>query len=218
MALLRILASRTPVVSAGARRAASSAAIVKYKKFGDLSVHPSLVTFVERDVLPGMPRARRPRCRGSRDHPLTCAHHAAGTSIGPARFWAGLDAIVRGLSPKNAALLARRDALQVRAQPAQHTRPAHRPLASPRNARHSRRSSPRAPDAHPRRSPLTHTAHLDLAAISPAERDRRVARAQPGALRRGRVLQVPPRHRLPHPRRMPPPGPEPQTSRPQTEP
>jgi len=87
MALLRILASRTPVVSASARRAASSAAIVKYKKFGDLSVHPSLVTFVERDVLPG-------------------------TSIGPARFWAGLDAIVRGLSPKNAALLARRDALQ----------------------------------------------------------------------------------------------------------
>jgi malate synthase len=75
------------VVSASARRAISSAAIVKYKKFGDLSVHPSLVTFVERDVLPG-------------------------TSIGPARFWAGLDAIVRGLSPKNAALLARRDALQ----------------------------------------------------------------------------------------------------------
>jgi len=87
MALLRILATRTPVVSVSARRASSSAAIVKYKKFGDLSVHPSLVTFVERDVLPG-------------------------TSIGPARFWAGMDAIVRGLSPKNAALLARRDALQ----------------------------------------------------------------------------------------------------------
>jgi malate synthase len=61
--------------------------LAEYKQFGDLSVHPSLVAFVEKDVLPG-------------------------TSIGPSRFWAGLDAIVRGLSPKNAALLARRDALQ----------------------------------------------------------------------------------------------------------
>ena len=60
MALLRILATRTPVVSFSARRASSSATIVKYKKFGDLSVHPSLVTFVERDVLPGMPRATAP--------------------------------------------------------------------------------------------------------------------------------------------------------------
>ena len=60
MALLRILATRTPVVSVSARRASSSATIVKYKKFGDLSVHPSLVTFVERDVLPGMPRATAP--------------------------------------------------------------------------------------------------------------------------------------------------------------
>ena len=114
MALLRILATRTPVVSASARRAVSSAAIVKYKKFGDLSVHPSLVTFVERDVLPGMPRVTAPMPRQPRPLVTTSVHHAAGTSIGPARFWAGLDAIVRGLSPKNAALLARRDALQVR--------------------------------------------------------------------------------------------------------
>ena len=100
MTLLRVLASRTPVVSGGARRAASSAAMVNYKKFGDLSVHPSLVAFVEKDVLPG-------------------------TSVGPARFWAGLDAIVRGLSPKNAALLARRDALQseIDAWHAQHPAP-----------------------------------------------------------------------------------------------
>ena len=72
MALLRILASRTPVVSAGARRAASSAAIVKYKKFGDLSVHPSLVTFVERDVLPGVPRATAPVTRQPRPPTHVC--------------------------------------------------------------------------------------------------------------------------------------------------
>ena len=44
-------------------------------------------------------------------------------------------------------------------------------------------------------------ARLDLAARAPAERDRRVARATPGALRRRRVRHVPPRHRLPDPRR-----------------
>ena len=72
MALLRILATRTPVVSASARRAASSAAIVKYKKFGDLSVHPSLVTFVERDVLPGVPRATAPVTRQPRPSTNLC--------------------------------------------------------------------------------------------------------------------------------------------------
>ena len=35
-----------------------------------------------------------------------------GTGIEPARFWAGFDAIVRDLAPKNAALLAERDRLQ----------------------------------------------------------------------------------------------------------
>ena len=68
MTLLRVLASRTPVVSGGARRAASSAAMVNYKKFGDLSVHPSLVAFVEKDVLPGM-RATAPVSR--QPHPPT---------------------------------------------------------------------------------------------------------------------------------------------------
>ena len=82
-----------------------------------------------------------------------------GTSIGPSRFWAGLDAIVRGLSPKNAALLARRDALQARAQPAQRSRPAkrlpfhsRRPPHQPHLARATltRRSPRRLPlPAHP---------------------------------------------------------------------
>jgi malate synthase len=35
-----------------------------------------------------------------------------GTGVEPARFWAGFDAIVRELAPKNAALLAERDRLQ----------------------------------------------------------------------------------------------------------
>ena len=35
-----------------------------------------------------------------------------GTGIAPARFWAGFDAIVRDLAPRNAALLAERDRLQ----------------------------------------------------------------------------------------------------------
>ena len=61
--LLRGLAARTLAISANARRAASSASrMVEYKKFGDLSVHPSLVAFVEKDVLPGV-HARRPQCR-----------------------------------------------------------------------------------------------------------------------------------------------------------
>ena len=35
-----------------------------------------------------------------------------GTGISAARFWAGFDAIVRDLAPRNAALLAERDRLQ----------------------------------------------------------------------------------------------------------
>ena len=35
-----------------------------------------------------------------------------GTGIAPAHFWAGFDAIVRDLAPRNAALLSERDRLQ----------------------------------------------------------------------------------------------------------
>ena len=35
-----------------------------------------------------------------------------GTGIAPADFWAGFDALVHDLAPKNAALLAERDRLQ----------------------------------------------------------------------------------------------------------
>jgi malate synthase len=52
-----------------------------------LQVADVLVRFLEDEVLPG-------------------------TGIAPTRFWAGFDAIVRDLSPKNAALLADRDRLQ----------------------------------------------------------------------------------------------------------
>jgi malate synthase len=52
-----------------------------------LQVDTALLAFVNDEVLPG-------------------------TSIAPAAFWAGFDAIVRDLAPRNAALLAERDRLQ----------------------------------------------------------------------------------------------------------
>jgi malate synthase len=54
-----------------------------------LAVAPELQSFVEREALPG-------------------------TGIAAAAFWDGLAAILRDLAPKNAALLAERDALQAR--------------------------------------------------------------------------------------------------------
>src|SRR4029077_16297879 len=54
-----------------------------------LSVDDILADFVERDLLPG-------------------------TGIEPAAFWAALEAILADFTPRNAALLARRDELQAR--------------------------------------------------------------------------------------------------------
>ena len=57
MALVRLrLASRTTSLSmrGSARAISSTSRISEYKKFGDLSVHPSLVSFVEQDLLPGV--------------------------------------------------------------------------------------------------------------------------------------------------------------------
>jgi len=61
---------------------------------GNLQVATSLHNFIESKVLPG-------------------------TGVSPAQFWQGFDAIVRDLAPKNAALLAERDRLQL-AQDAWH--------------------------------------------------------------------------------------------------
>jgi len=60
-----------------------------------LQVDSALARFIEERVLPG-------------------------TGIDPAAFWAGFDAIVHDLAPKNAALLAERDRLQA-AMDAWHT-------------------------------------------------------------------------------------------------
>ncbi|MDP3611725.1 MAG: malate synthase G, partial [Rubrivivax sp.] len=52
-----------------------------------LQVDTALLRFIDDEVLPG-------------------------TGVAPATFWAGFDAIVRDLAPRNAALLAERDRLQ----------------------------------------------------------------------------------------------------------
>ena len=52
-----------------------------------LSVDPILRAFIDDEALPG-------------------------TGVTPERFWSGLEAIVADMAPRNAALLARRDALQ----------------------------------------------------------------------------------------------------------
>ena len=52
-----------------------------------LQVATSLAQFIDQQVLPG-------------------------TGVAPAEFWAGFDALVHDLAPKNAALLAERDRLQ----------------------------------------------------------------------------------------------------------
>jgi malate synthase len=58
-----------------------------YDTLHSLQVAPVLRRFIDDEVLPG-------------------------TGVSPAHFWAGFDAIVRELSPRNAALLAERDRLQ----------------------------------------------------------------------------------------------------------
>jgi malate synthase len=58
-------------------------------KTGRLQIDPALHAFVEREALPG-------------------------TGVDPARFWSGLEAILSVFTPRNAALLARRDELQGR--------------------------------------------------------------------------------------------------------
>ncbi|HYF06755.1 MAG TPA: malate synthase G, partial [Acetobacteraceae bacterium] len=54
-----------------------------------LTVAPQLRAFIEQEALPG-------------------------TGVEPARFWEGLERILRDLGPRNAALLRRRDALQAK--------------------------------------------------------------------------------------------------------
>ncbi|WP_207537209.1 malate synthase G [Sabulicella rubraurantiaca] len=54
-----------------------------------LDVAPELRSFIENEALPG-------------------------TGVDPARFWQGMEAILRDLAPRNAALLAKRDALQAK--------------------------------------------------------------------------------------------------------
>ncbi|MFC6051217.1 hypothetical protein ACFPYM_25585, partial [Methylobacterium hispanicum] len=47
-------------------------------------------------------------------HDFVVAEALPGTGISPEVFWGGLGAVVRDLTPKNRALLAKRDALQAR--------------------------------------------------------------------------------------------------------
>jgi malate synthase len=57
-------------------------------KFGRLTIDAGLKTFVDHEALPG-------------------------TGLDPARFWSGFEAIAVGFTPRNRALLAQRDELQV---------------------------------------------------------------------------------------------------------
>ncbi|MCW8087623.1 malate synthase G [Sabulicella glaciei] len=67
-----------------------------------LDVAPELRSFIENEALPG-------------------------TGVEPARFWQGMEAILRDLAPRNAALLAKRDALQAKLDEWHRTNPA-RPI------------------------------------------------------------------------------------------
>src|SRR5262249_4993723 len=62
---------------------------MEYEKRASLSVSQPLLSFVEREALPG-------------------------TGIEPPRFWEGLAALISRLAPRNRELLAKRDLLQSR--------------------------------------------------------------------------------------------------------
>jgi malate synthase len=63
--------------------------MAEMKRIGGLAVAPALAAFLDTEALPG-------------------------TGISPESFWAGYEAILRDMAPRNAALLAERDALQAR--------------------------------------------------------------------------------------------------------
>jgi malate synthase len=77
-----------------------------------------------------------------------------GSGIEADAFWAGLDALVHDLAPRNRELLARRDELQARAAPT----PRPTPRSSPRSAtcstsRTTSRSAPTTSTTRSRTSP-----------------------------------------------------------------
>jgi malate synthase len=63
--------------------------MAEMKRIGGLAVAPALAAFLESEALPG-------------------------TGVSPEAFWSGYEAILRDLGPRNAALLAERDALQAK--------------------------------------------------------------------------------------------------------
>ncbi len=63
--------------------------MTEWVKTGDIQVAGVLHAFIEKEVLPG-------------------------TGVEPARFWSGLDGLLRDLAPKNRTLLAKRDELQLK--------------------------------------------------------------------------------------------------------
>ncbi|MCG7361246.1 malate synthase G [Roseomonas sp. ACRSG] len=63
--------------------------MAEMKRIGGLAVAPALAAFLENEALPG-------------------------TGVSPEAFWSGYEAVLRDLGPRNAALLAERDALQAR--------------------------------------------------------------------------------------------------------